>query len=264
MLNLRLTTHDRQLKLLIFIVSCLLLVVGQSAVAETFRVEIDTGRETINAVEGSIVLPSGASVGDIYIGNSVVLIWVTNPTLDLEKNTVTFAGITPGGFRGKYPLFLLDIENLNNFTAAKIRGYRNDGTGTEIFIPIRLVQAELEEDTVPPEPFEILISASPDIFDGRHFVSFLAQDKGVGIERYGYKTSWFLSPDDKGWAEIKSPAALSSVEVFKRIHIRATDKTSNQRTVSTSGPYHYVTIIISIIISVCALLFLKRFFPLRS
>jgi len=90
---------------LILILSLLLPITAHAAM---FAVEVDTGRETINAVEGKIILPEGVIPENIYTGRSAILIWLTMPKFDAETNSITFAGLTPGGFRGKHPLFELD------------------------------------------------------------------------------------------------------------------------------------------------------------
>ncbi|MDO8589715.1 MAG: hypothetical protein Q7R69_00345 [bacterium] len=228
--------------------------------AVTAVIEVDTGTETINAIEGTLVLPTNVSVENIYTGNSAVLIWVTSP--ELLGNTIPFAGITPGGFRGKYRLFAFDASNIAGFSFNNIKAYKNDGSGESVSVRLSLRQTEIAEDTVPPEPFEPIISTSPDIFGGRHFISFTAQDKGTGVERYEAASTWFLSPRDENWIETESPLVLSHLETFQKIHIRAVDKAGNHRDASTAGPYHYASVLISIIILLCVLLLLRR--SLRS
>ena len=226
-------------------------------------VEVDTGTETINALEGKLVLPEGVSVEEIYTGNSAILIWIARPTFNDEDNSIFFSGFSPGGFRGKYPVFSLGTNNLSGATFKDIVAFRNDGEGTEVTVKLSLVLGELAEDTTPPEPFTAVISKSDDIFEGKYFVSFVAQDKGTGVAKYEYQTRWLFSPGEKGWTTAESPKVLSRSELFKRIYIRATDQKGNYREVSTPGPYRFITLLIGVIIIVCILLFLRRFFPSR-
>src|SRR5512145_2242176 len=91
-----------------FILILLLLPVFASAA--TAVIEVDAGRETINALEGTLEIPYGVLVSDIYTGSSIILFWIEKPVLDREKNTISFAGLTPGGFRGRYPVFSISGE----------------------------------------------------------------------------------------------------------------------------------------------------------
>lgn len=230
-------------------------------------VEIDTGIETINALEGMIKVPSGVSIHDIYTGNSVILIWIAEPTLN-DANTIFFAGLSPGGFRGIYPIFSIEGKwgerDLSRFSFSSISALKNDGSGTAVPVKLRVKSSEVAEDEAPPEPFTPIISASVDIFDGKYFISFLTQDKGTGIERYEKAATWFLKPGRSDWIEAKSPLVLSRAEVFQRIHIRAVDKSGNYMEVSTAAPYHYATLLIGLIILLCVLLLLRRSFRSSS
>src|SRR5688572_6190377 len=92
--------------------------------AGTWAVEVDTGTEMINAIEGSLVLPKGSSVTNLYTGNSAVVIWITKPDLNSSTSTIPFAGMTPGGVRGKYQLFSFeDKSNLspNSFSLRDVK-----------------------------------------------------------------------------------------------------------------------------------------------
>lgn len=247
--------------IILLVAGCLLLVVGQTAQAYSAEVLVDTGVETINVLEGTLVLPGDVSVGEIYTGNSAVLFWITKPTLDTETNTISFAGMTPGGFRGKFPLFLIsNIEPRRLFGASftNVSAYRNDDSGTEVAVRLSLVPAELALDTAPPELFLPIISSSPDIFGGQRFLSFATQDKGTGISRYEYASTWLNSPRGESWVEAEPPLVLSPLDAFKKIHIRAIDKAGNFRAVSTAGPYRYATLLIGTIILLCILLYLRR------
>ena len=263
MLNSQLTTYNRRLRMLsVFVVSFWLLVVGQAAHAAVM-VEVDTGTKTINAIEGVLVLPLGASVGEIHTGNSAILIWIAKPAFNRESSTITFSGFTPGGFRGKYPVFSLNgvgLEEVRGASFSNVRGYLNDGSGTEVNVTLRLVPAETLVDDAPPEPFAPIISSSPDLFEGRDFISFATQDKGTGVGRYEYASTWLLNPNNEDWQVTEAPRVLTAIEKFKRLHIRAVDYAENVQRVSTVGPYRHALILIGTIMIVCVLLFLRRSF----
>ena len=250
-----------------FLVSIILFASPLYVGAVTAVVEIDTGTETINAIEGTLKIPASVSVSDIYTGNSAILIWITEPTLNTKLNEIPFAGLTPSGFRGVYPIFFLAGEfgerDLPKFKFSEVIALKNDGSGTIASVRFRLVARAITEDTVSPEPFVPIVSKSADVFDSRYFISFLAQDKGLGIERYEIAFSWFFGPGKGQWAEIKSPRALSRLNTFQKISIRAVDKAGNFREVSTSGPYRYYLPVFGVIILLCVLLLLRRSFQVR-
>jgi hypothetical protein len=65
------------------------------------KATVQTGGRSINAVEGQISFPpSSLSISDIRYGNSIISLWVKNPTLDASAGTITFTGGIPGGFNG--------------------------------------------------------------------------------------------------------------------------------------------------------------------
>jgi hypothetical protein len=235
------------------------------AYATTALVQVDSGLETVNALEGTLVLPPGASVTDIYTGNSAILIWVVPPVYDQETDSISFAGLTPGGFKGQYPLFTLSGDfNLNRVSFRNVSGLRNDGLGTQVPVRLTLASTEIAEDTVPPELFAPIIARSPDIFDNQYFISFVTQDKGTGVDRFEAVSTWILKPRDSAWVRVESPVVLSGTTLFKKIHIRAIDKSENYRVVSTVGPYHYYFLAFGVIILLCVLLFIRRFWSPHS
>lgn len=229
--------------------------------AATVLVETNVGKESINAVEGILVLPLNTQVEEIYIGESSVLIWLTEPVWDAKNHTVSFAGLSPGGFSGTVPLFALKLSSGEAKVAGgRLTGYRNDGEGTPLQFEYAFRNKELNPDTEFPEPFIILKSSSPEIFEGRKFITFLTQDKGTGVVKYEFAATWLFPPDDTDFSITESPRALSTLELFKRLYVRATDASGNHMTVSTGGPYWFLTLLFGLIILVCALQFLRRSF----
>jgi len=235
--------------------------------AATFQIEVNTGRENVNAVEGTLMLPVGTHVESIYTGRSAVIIWLKEPVYDEASRSITFAGLSPGGFSGKQPLFAIEISG-GSLTGAFWRetaAYKNDGEGSPVNITFNFSESTIATDDAPPESFSLEVAHSPALLDGKYFASFVAQDKITGVERYEYRSSWFMTPDaDEKWVRVQSPLALSKKEYFQRIHVRAIDHSGNFRLQSTAGPYWGITLAIGIIIIVCVALFLTRSLSLPS
>ena len=263
-MNNKQSTIYKKGKLLVSFVFCSLFIVNYVS-AYTAEIVIDTGNVSINALEGSIHIPSGVNIEEIQTGHSAIVIWIKPPTLE-ANNTITFSGITPGGFRGKQPLFSfsgeLNSEDLSQFTYSQVVALKDDGSGTTAKVTLSARYSdEVLEDSIPPELFVPIISRSEDLFGGKPFVTFLSQDKGVGIDRYEYASTWFFSPSEKEWKQASSPQEIKTSELFKKIYIRAVDKNGNEQTAHMVGTYHhYASLMIGIIIIACALLLLRRSF----
>lgn len=245
------------MKKYLFILALLFLPAALSAA--TFTVSAKTGTETVNAVEGTLVLPSNIKVAKISTGGSTVLIWISPPEWDEAQHAISFAGLTPGGFSGTRPLFELELSGGEPRAAGGVLyGYRNDGEGTQIVLEYELAPAAVREDRTWPEPFTPVISSSRDVLGGAKFVSFLAQDKGTGIDHYEYASSWILPPSKSSWKRAVSPQPLSGVELFKSIRIRAYDGAGYYREEAIPGPYRRIALGAGILL-VCLLFFAKRF-----
>lgn len=258
--NSQFTIYKKIICSLMFIVPCLLL---PSSVARAYTVEVsvDTGRESVNALEGEVILPQGTEVSDMALGDSAILMWIKEP--EVMEGRIQFAGITPGGFVGKYPLFYIDIVDdldVGTIGFGSVSAIRSDGSGDTVPVRLSATRRELSTDTEMPEPFAPVVSSSPDILDGRKFVAFLAQDNGAGIEYYEVASTWLMSPDVADWSREISPKVLTRAELFKKIYVKAIDGAGNYRVEVIHGPYWYATLAFGLIIFVCVLLFLNRSF----
>jgi hypothetical protein len=248
-----------------YLIISLLIFLPTLATAETIVLEIDTSRETVNAVEGTVRVPKGVAVEEIQTGRSAILIWIQAPVFDRESRTIAFSGFSPGGFSGKQPLFAISGElastDLPTFAFSGVQALKNDGEGTPVSVALSARRGvDADTDTDPPEPFTLVISRSEDIFEGRAFLSFLTQDKGTGVERYEYASSWFGTPGEDKWVRSTSPKELSRRDLFKRVYVRAVDHNGNTRVASTPGSYRYASMLFGTIIILCVLSFLRRSF----
>lgn len=248
----------------IFLTS-LFLLLPVSAAALTADVYVDTGNRPINALEASIRLPEEFELNEIYDGNSAIVVWLSRPIL--EASIITFSGINPGGFQGRHVVLSISGDfteaDLNKMTFTHVRALSNDGTGSEVPVSFSTQISEIPSDNVPPESFTPIISKSPDIFEGRHFLSFLTQDKGVGIDHYEYASSLLLKPGAEDWKQVESPLELTKKDLKRKIYVKAVDRSGNEIVRTVVGPYYYIHIAIWFIIIVsllCVLSYRKRLF----
>lgn len=106
---------------------------------------LDAEEEQINAIEGRAVFSKDKlNLTDIRYEDSVINLWIENPTLEKEGEII-FAGITPGGFdgvrspfqkkveSGKILTLVLKAKNAGSASVVlqNVRALLNDGEGTE-------------------------------------------------------------------------------------------------------------------------------------
>jgi len=203
--------------------------------------------ENINAIEG--ILRFSADIlefKELNDGNSIVNFWVERPSRRVE-NEIIFSGITPGGFVGKRGLifritFLAKNEGNGKLEMQNIKALLNDGNGTAADIsvsPLKIIVTSQDlslppkkeaKDQEPPESFKPEIARDPAIFDGKWFLVFATQDKGLGIGRYEIKETrsriFELFPK---WISAESPYALRDQKLKSYIFVKAVDKAGNVR-----------------------------------
>ena len=208
--------------------------------------------ESLNAIEGRLTYPTDlVELVDIIDGNSVINFWVEKPHLS-GTNTISFSGITPGGFEGsgnKVLSVLFEAKRIGtaSFTLSNISTLRNDGLGTAATSEVNSISLLIEKgdgvivretppDLDPPEDFTPSIEKDPNVFDGQYFLVFSTQDKGSGIDHYEIR--------EGSWGQFKiaeSPYLLENQKLTKKIFIKAIDKAGNEKsgTIEAQTPLNW-------------------------
>ena len=208
--------------------------VGQTFEAEIF---LDTQKEDINAIEGTIVFPEDIlALKEIRDGETIINLWIQRPK---EQEEISFAGIIPGGYTGqKGKIFSLVFQTKKEgegdliFQTAKV--LLNDGKGTAASLTLKhshyqvsealpLFQPEVKIDKESPEPFQPEISRSPEVFNGKYFLIFSTQDKISGIAYYEVKEG------RRQFVKAESPYLLRNQWLYEEIIVRVVDKAGNMR-----------------------------------
>ncbi|MFH1430061.1 MAG: cohesin domain-containing protein [Candidatus Uhrbacteria bacterium] len=245
------------------------------------RVNIDTDGAAINAIEGTIVYSNPLlHLERVLTGSSLVSMWVERPQTE-PAGRVRFAGIVPGGYTGNNgELFTLVFNAVHTGSATitfdDLHILANDGEGSELAVrhpTARIVINEgrtglepetidaLERDTLPPELFTLTIARDPNIFDGKWFLSFIAQDKGTGVAQYEVQEHLlWTKPATGSWKSTESPYLLHDQWRLRTVSIRATDHAGNTRVVSQSSP-RLLTLILVIL---AALILLTTYIATRN
>lgn len=215
---------------------------------------IDTEGETLNAFEGSVLFPETMlDLKEIRDGGSLINFWVERPS-STAPGEIKFSGITPGGYRGRGVLFSLVFEAQRGGNVAiairNARVFRHDGQGTETRVsavpfafrisqeagyrPRRIAKTP---DPYPPESFVLEIARDPTLFDGKWFVVFTTQDKGLGIDHYEIQERRVADAASDQWRVTQSPAVLMDQRLRSFIFVKAVDRRGNVRVAELSPRY---------------------------
>lgn len=221
----------------------------------TFEIEINTQGESINAIEGKIILPREFFLlKDINSGNSIINLWVESPYLvtsaSPENYVIAFAGITPGGYVGqKGKIFSLILKTLKDgrgtINFSDLRALLNDGKATPAQInaePFAFVinaksnqeifegKIETEKDVIPPESFTPVIRDELSFVSNQPVILFQTTDKQSGMAYYEIKEG------EGPFLKAESPYKIKTAT--PQIIVRAVDKAGNikEETLNISIP----------------------------
>lgn len=268
-------TKISKLKIIILLITYFLLLSASAHAAELNLIsqtqEINVGQqfqvdvifnaegEELNAVEGSIIFPNSlATLKEIKDGNSIISFWIERPKMT-DEGKIEFSGIIPGGYKETNgflfsAIFTAKTEGKGIIEFRDIRVLKNDGLGTPANVKISNFQFDIKEvkfpkevrlseikDKEPPETFQPEIAQSPEIFDGKFFLVFATQDKGLGIAGYAIHESTrkkeITRIDTKDWIEAESPYILKDQKLKSHIYVKAIDKAGNERIVVVEPRY---------------------------
>lgn len=227
---------------------------NEYGVGDTFQTEIkiDTEGQEINTAYIKFNFDSDIlSFEDFSDGSSIINFWVEKPVFN--NQAFSFAGIVPGGFRGKDGILLtifLRAEKEGNATISfggDSKVLLNDGKGTSAPLEISNFEFlisknasssmfQVSRDIDPPESFKPEIIQDSNVFDGQYFLVFATKDKGSGIDYYEVKelkmTNYELrneeALDSVGYASAESPYLLNDQKLTSVIFVKAVDKQNNQ------------------------------------
>jgi hypothetical protein len=248
----------------------------------TVQINLNTEGKQINAVEAQVKYSTDSLIfNKVNDGDSIINLWVEEPTLT-EPGTVTFSGITPGGFSGS-DVGVLTIqfeaikEGVGSVMLENVQLLLHDGLGTPLQATIVPLAINIQgQSTAPspktqyidqeaPEPFTPIITTDPDIFDGRKFLVFSTEDKGSGVDYYEVKEGEFGT-----YEFATSPYEIKDQTLESKIFVRAVDRDGNEYEAivypQNFVPWYETTAAKTAIIIVCSviLLFLVRRFFAKS
>ncbi len=256
-------------------------------VSQQFQADLmlDAENEDINAIEGKVIFPATLlELKEIRDGDSIISFWVEKPN-QKEAGEIKFSGIVPGGFRGVLGPYwqrykpgkvfsLIFTAKKEGEGAIEIHGVKvllNNGEGMPVDlkisnfqfliskqVPSSKFQVPSSKDTDPPELFTPEVSRDLNIFNGRWFLVFAAQDKVSGIDHYEIQETRKKEPDKNKWNVVESPALLKDQSRSSYIFVKAIDRAGNERVVVVMPEFRpwYRKPIVDMILTLVALVML--------
>jgi hypothetical protein len=182
------------------------------------EVHINTEDETVNVVEGEIVIDGNAKlieVRELSVSGSIINFWSNRPSLSPDGNVISFVGGVPGGVKSNNGLifkafFLAKSEGDISFVPRNIKTYKNDGRGTEVKqtvskLDIKILPSDpngvskdewnkiVASDNMPPEFLSANVGSDLSLFENKLFLTINGTDYQSGINYFEVKEGDFPS-----------------------------------------------------------------------
>jgi hypothetical protein len=250
---------------------------GTYGPGDTFlaHLRLNNEGECINTVEASISYPPELlEASTVSTGESILTLWVEEPTIDQEQGRITLAGGIPAGYCGRVqgdpglsnrvatfvfrvPASARELEAPQQapITVADGSVLLNDGSGTQASLSAKAVnltisasttnsvnewRTALQEDETPPNPFSVSVEQNSAVFDGNYYITFATTDKQSGLNYYQVKEvpkpAEGEEPDREAgtWTRAQSPYELEHQRLDKVVYVRAVDHAGNTRIASVT------------------------------
>lgn len=184
------------------------------------NIRINAEDECINTASVDVFYdPSVLTAVDFSQGESLITLWIEEPTIDNNQGLVHFAGGIPGGYCGRVigdpelsntlgRIIFTTVEgavapaetiSLSLSVASTSQVLLNDGLGTPANVVVGSIGLELSytggpvvndwlqsirADIIAPEAFEISVQRNDAMYAGKYFIAFSTIDKQTGVNHY--------------------------------------------------------------------------------
>ncbi len=232
-------SHEADAALLYFDPGTAELHRGDSMTA-SLRIDTDEG-ECINTVDAVLSYDPNIKIVDVSRGDSILSLWVEEPTIDEQNHQIRFAGGLPGGYCGRIqgdpaltnvlvtlvlrsPGFSVGGASSPSATIAVAEGSQvllHDGLGTPATLltqdltvgllssvgnaPLDPWTQEIENDTEAPSDFTVTLTKDDTAFSGKYFIVFNSIDKQSGIDHYEVMEEPFIEFYTFKWGRADAP-----------------------------------------------------------
>lgn len=231
-----------------------------------------TSEERVNAISLVLPIPTGLRLMGVSDGNSIVTLFVEQPSFDDDERSLSFSGVIPNGFSGEegrlVTLTFAPEKRVGSATFVLDPGseaYAKEGEpvalyGRALTLPFAAGKRNLQDfppDRDPPEEFDPVLIPDPSPQGSGLLIAFSTVDKASGIERYEVKESvwgnWFPS---YGWQETTSPHRLTDATRTSWVYVRATDEAGNSYVAMIPPERSPFVVYIPILLGIIVLLFI--------
>jgi hypothetical protein len=204
------------------------------------NLSLASGGKVQNALEGILSVSDNVEILNAITGNSIVSIWLENPSNFTGQN-INFSGIIPAGYNNESGQIFSVVLRAKAAGTAKVslsggNTFLNDGLGTKTSVPDRTFSLNIKKategrepykisvkDINPPENFKIELLKDPNLFEGKWVILWGAQDKGSGIASYN------VVEGRKVFKQVSSPYPLENQRLNEKIYVKAYDHEGNIR-----------------------------------
>lgn len=208
---------------------------------------LDTEGVAVNAVEGTLMISSLGTVGDVVglsTAGSAFTLWPRTPSLSESGDRITFTGGVPRGIEGDgHTVFTLAvrIEQVGSVTIgpADVSVFRHDGEGTRLSASFNSVTittsprssgeavdawgALVTNDRRAPGSFEVVVGRDSSVHEGQWFAAFSTEDAESGIAYYE------VIEGDRAPVRATGEYVLQNQDSLEHITVRAYDRAGNVR-----------------------------------
>jgi len=209
----------------------------QNDTATIVEAYLDPEGSSLNAIEGVIAL-SGTGVEyissvNIETGGSAFSLWPQDPVYSKDDKVIRFTGGSTEGVVEEGLLFRMRLfsQEQGDITLSWIGGsaYVSDGQGTPEGISSRslsiaLAQSEPNQisksspDSKPPYFEALEVSRDTDVYEGKYFISFHANDDISGVARYEVVEGQITTEVSNGIYVLQDQGRTSKVVVIAYDH----------------------------------------------
>ena len=211
------------------------------------NVYLNTAEDSVNTVQAKVIFPDNLlQLKEIRNGNSIINFWIASPAVS-KSNVINFSGIITGGYKGTSGFLFSAVFTAESSGNGVIsfdsvaNVLLNDGKGTQAdlkFSPLQIsvskkttaVKTIIEpvKDVDPPEDFTPEVMQNSEMFGGKYFLVFVAQDNGSGIDHYEIQETRDKQQGNN-WIIATSPYVLQDQSLQSFIYVKAVDKSGNEK-----------------------------------
>ena len=173
----------------------------------TFEVRLNSEKDAVNVIEGSIKIPHTVRVNSVERAGSALTLWTIPPQFVVADGVVTFAGGVPGGIGPGQDIVLFTMTLVSpdakpyTLQPQKVFAYRTDGQGTRVVVVTKTTTLSIKAgatlppplttDTTSPQFVVATVGNDPSLFDGQSYLTLVARDTQSPISYFEVKEGYF-------------------------------------------------------------------------